>query len=556
MNRINPGRRPSIAEIRDYYSRADVLNELLQAIQRWHVRFVPGYARSCWVYTENPQELHSMIMGPLEQMEKHPERKDYPYFRIDWQRHRPACSCDEETLWGYDFVFEKDSFLWQECFEAMVPVMDVLEHFDVYYWLKYTGHHSLHLIIPAEVFPRTFRGILLKGKHKAIYHRLMVFLNKRAAQRYNEHDRHCPPGTNMPYSMNEDTGLLNYPLLREELEDFRPWHAGIHLAKVRDFWRIIPEGAYGKADALLDELMKPYDKQARIYPSIPHRSIKAIEPERWESVSGVRKTSSQADTSVEQAIEMLNSDDVLIRRFAAWVLMLMEDDSSLSALCEALADEDADVRWFAAEAMFCFGDSEAVLTLLEMQPDGMAGASFVDFCVEQGAPVIPSLVKALRTESDHPRERPRFESMWRVRLISKALERIGEASKPFLAEVLKDDDPKHREKAANILNRLSGTPSIEQILEMSHSIRRKQRRLAARMLGWYDELRAIERLIEIANDRNGRVRKDAVKALCWTDHPELERLLQLGLSDPNSKVRRWATRGLETVTEIEPLMDI
>ena len=62
-------------------------------------------------------------------------------------------------------------------------------------------------------------------------------------------------------------------------------------------------------------------------------------------------------------------------------------------------------------------------------------------------------------------------------------------------------------------------------------------------------------MIEIANDRNGRVRKDAVKALCWTDGPELQRLLQHGLSDPNSKVRRWATRGLETITEIKPLMD-
>ncbi len=546
INQINPGRRPSIIKIRDYYSRDETLNELLQAMQRWHVRFVPGYAKSRWFYTENQQELHSMIMKRLGLMEKRPERKDYPYFRINWERHHPAYSWDEETLWGYDFVIEKDSFLWQECFEAMLPVMDILEHFGVHYWLKYTGHHSLHLIIPAEVFPQTFRGIFLKDKHRAVYHRLMVFLNKRANQKYNEHDRHCPPGTNMPYSINEDTGLLNYPLLREELEDFRPWHASIHLAKVRDFWRTVPKDAYDKADALLKELMKPYDEQIKIYPPISHQSIKSIEPERWESVLvGVRKPSSETSLSVEQTIEMLKSDDALTRRITAWALMLMEDDSSFPALCEALTDEDADVRWFAAEGMFRFGNLDALPKLLEMQPDDMANGSFVDFCVKHGEPTIPFLVEALKTK---------FQSTWSSLLIDKALERIGGASKPFLEKMLEDDDSENRKKASNILNRLSGTPSIEQILKMSHSREHKQRKRASRMLAWYDEPQAIEHLLEMANDKNQVVRKEAVKALGCIDHPESEQVLQNSLSDPNVKVRRWAKRGLEMVTEINSLM--
>ena len=424
--------------------------------------------------------------------------------------------------------------------------MDILEHFGVHYWLKYTGHHSLHLIIPAEVFPQTFRGIFLKDKHRAVYHRLMVFLNKRANQKYNEHDRHCPPGTNMPYSINEDTGLLNYPLLREELEDFRPWHASIHLAKVRDFWRTVPKDAYDKADALLKELMKPYDEQIKIYPPISHQSIKSIEPERWESVLvGVRKPSSETSLSVEQTIEMLKSDDALTRRITAWALMLMEDDSSFPALCEALTDEDADVRWFAAEGMFRFGNLDALPKLLEMQPDDMANGSFVDFCVKHGEPTIPFLVEALKTK---------FQSTWSSLLIDKALERIGGASKPFLEKMLEDDDSENRKKASNILNRLSGTPSIEQILKMSHSREHKQRKRASRMLAWYDEPQAIEHLLEMANDKNQVVRKEAVKALGCIDHPESEQVLQNSLSDPNVKVRRWAKRGLEMVTEINSLM--
>jgi hypothetical protein len=542
MNPIHPGRRPSIAEVRDYYAREDVLNELLQAMQHWHVKFVPGYAPSRWVYTQDPRELRSMIVEPLDLMERYPERQDYPYFRIYGQRHCPAHSWDEGTLWGYDFVIEKDAYLWQECFEAMLPVMDILEHFGVYYWLKYTGHHSLHLVIPAEVYPRTFRGIPLKDKYEAVHHRLMVFLNKRAAERYNEHDRHCPPGTNMPYSVNEDTGLLNYPLLREELQDFRPWHASVHLARVRDFWRTVPQDACGKAGALLDELMRPWGEQTVIYPPISHPKVRPVDAERPGSISGVQRTRPQADVPLEQAIEMLDGDGVLARRFAAWTLMRMEDGSSLPALVEALADEDADVRWFAAEALFRFGHLDAMPRLLEMGTDDMAAASFVDFCVKWGEPAVLFLVEALRTW---------FEPTRRSLPIDKALERIGDASRPLLVEMLADDEAENREKASAILNRLSGRPSIEQATKLSYGRRPKQRRLAARMLAWYDEPRAAGRLIEMTGDRNGMVRKEAIKALGWVDHPELERVFQRALSDPDAKVRRWARRGLETVTALK-----
>ncbi len=34
--------RPSLEEVRAYYSRTDVLDELLGAMQCWHVRLEPG----------------------------------------------------------------------------------------------------------------------------------------------------------------------------------------------------------------------------------------------------------------------------------------------------------------------------------------------------------------------------------------------------------------------------------------------------------------------------------------------------------------------------------
>jgi HEAT repeat protein len=227
--------------------------------------------------------------------------------------------------------------------------------------------------------------------------------------------------------------------------------------------------------------------------------------------------------------------------------MLLEEDSSLPALCEALTDEDADVRWFAAEAMVRFGPLDALPSLLEMPRDDMAAASFVDFCVKHGESTLPRLLEALRTKFDL--------KWWRSLPIDVALERIGDACVPFLERMLAEDDARNREKASRVLDRLSGTPSLERLLELSRSRRDRERRLAAKMLAWHDEPVAAERLVEMARDRNGRVRKEAVKALGWVDHPQAERAFQDALSDPSAKVRRWAERGLEMVREIKPLLD-
>jgi HEAT repeat protein len=533
---ITPGRRPSIAEVRAYYARTEVLNEILQAMQRWHVRYVPGYAPSEWLHLEDVGELYATIAEALDGMEREPQRTRYPYLRIYGERHRPAHDWEGETLWGYDLVIEKDAWLWQECFAAMLPVMDVLEHWGVYYWLKYTGHHSLHLVIPAEVFPRTLRGVPLQGRHEALYHRLMVFLNKRARQPYNEHDRHCPPGTNMPYSVNEDTGLLNYPLLREELADFRPWQASMHLAPVRDFWRVVPEEARGQAGALLEEVLSPFERQARVYPAAPRPAMRPARHEQQAAAPGA--------PAAEQGIAMLGSHDPRARRFAAWALMRGQEEAALPTLQGALADEDADVRWFAAEAMFRFGPFEAIASLLEMEPDDMACASLADFCVKWDARAVPFLIQALSARLDD----------WQLlEAVAGALAQIGDASKPALEALRKDGVPEVRGRAAEIVDRLSGTPSLERLLDMSRSRRDRPRQRAAHMLAWHDEPQACERLIELARDGNVRVRKEAIKALGWVDHPGLEPVFRQALADPSAKVRRWAQQGLDAIAALAPL---
>ncbi|MBN1875609.1 MAG: HEAT repeat domain-containing protein [Anaerolineae bacterium] len=538
MTIITPGRRPTIDEVRAYYSRPEILNEILQAMQRWHVRFLPGYSRQSWVYTEDPAELHALMMQSLDLMQANPERTEYPYFRINWERYHPAHSWDKDTLWGYDFVIEKDSFLWQECFEAMLPVMDILDDFGVYYWLKYTGHHSLHLVIPAECFPHTLgpSTVPLTEVREAIYHRLMVFLNKRARQHYNEHNRHCPPGTNMPYSVNEDTGLVNTPLLREELATFRPWQASIYLVQARDFWRTVPGVAHGCAATLLAEVLKPFGEQARFYPPLKDDMTIPDEAGAAHILSApftgrgdvARQSIAGRDTTAHE------------RRLAVWQLMLDPKEEELPIFIAALVDEDADTRWFVAEALSQVGPPEILPALLAMPHDDMAGACWVDFCVRHGEAAIPVLIEALK----------HFKSMWVSLPVDRALERIGAASIPYLKKLLDNPDSNIRKNAACILERISGTPTLDEVLAMS--TRHNREHDAALMLGWYDDACAHRRLAELAQEpRNDHARRNAIKALLWTDHPDAEQLLRHALDDKNDKVRHWAQYGIELLAQIK-----
>lgn len=549
MRKITPGRRPAPEEIRDYYTRPEILREIRATMARWHVCYLPGYAPQRWLTTETVDDLRSLLAEPLNRMAEDPARTEYPYFRINYARYHPAHSWDEAALWGYDFVIEKDHPLWQACFEAMLPVMDILDDFGVHYWLKYTGHHSLHLVIPAEAFPATVRGVPLTACRAAIHHRLMVFLNKRAAQARNDHDRHCPPGTNMPYSVNEDTGLVNTPLVRADLADFRPWQASIHTVEIHDLWRTVPDTAHGSAAGLLDEVLKPFHGQAPVYPaaSLPTkpRRLPAPRPGKRAEAPAFARARKSAGTlpSRCEALDTLRHGSTAARQRAAWALLLT-GDATAPALIKALHDPDADVRWFATEALLAADVPAPLDDLLAMAPDDMAGAAFADHATRTGAAAVPALVDGLRTDFNH---------FWNSLPIDQALVRIGAAARPALAAMAHDPDRDQRAKALAILTQIEGTPSLEEVLAMSHNPRTTSK--AAKMLGWFDDPRAWQRIAELCSEpHNVRARRDALQALLWTDHPQTHQLVHRALDDPHRKVRRLAERSLDLVEQLDRLL--
>jgi hypothetical protein len=76
---------------------------------------------------------------------------------------------------GWDLRFEVD-LDWLSSFRALTPVVAVLEHFDLPVLVKYSGHRSLHVILPAEAFPFAMRSRPVHEEWMRGFDRIGAFL--------------------------------------------------------------------------------------------------------------------------------------------------------------------------------------------------------------------------------------------------------------------------------------------------------------------------------------------------------------------------------------------
>ena len=134
----------------------------------------------------------------------------------------------------YDFMLEDDPQSWRQAFDSMAKALDVLDAHDVYYQIKFSGHRSLHLMIPAEALPRTFRGKPVNEQSSLIEKRIKSYLPKAG---------HTTVGFRVVYSTHPKGGMVSIPLRREELPSFQPWMANIYTVAVDLDWFQVPEDA-------------------------------------------------------------------------------------------------------------------------------------------------------------------------------------------------------------------------------------------------------------------------------------------------------------------------
>lgn len=219
--------KPTYARCMEYYLRPDVLNALWEVSRRRALRFhyyCPGDIRAPHAPTLHTT-LHCLA-DPAELARRITQASDkargerpgfYPFFGMSPKVNRPD---HPEQIVGWDMRFELD-FGIEKSFLYLLPLAGVLQHVGIQYLLKFSGHRSLHLILPAEPFRACLPGEVNQAQW-----------NEQAAMLGRLLCRFVPPWTDgdigkandmiltAPYSLHRFNGLVSVPLTLEQATAF------------------------------------------------------------------------------------------------------------------------------------------------------------------------------------------------------------------------------------------------------------------------------------------------------------------------------------------------
>ena len=144
-----------------------------------------------------------------------------------------------------DVVIELDyKSSWKTCFELTRPVVQMFKERGAVFRLKFSGHCSVHIIIPGEVVQ--VDGVLLD--HGRFFRCLSDLVKKEIQQsRYLDTSFHLPRHfLRLAYSLNENTGLVSLPFNLKDYDYFNPEMARPERVTPLSNWWTIPSDAAGQ----------------------------------------------------------------------------------------------------------------------------------------------------------------------------------------------------------------------------------------------------------------------------------------------------------------------
>jgi len=341
------GRNPTLGEVKEYYAREDVLTFLNSVCKKRKVIF--SFKDEPSLYSEagtpalepqNIEHLHQIIREGIEK--NMPNTADderpsaYPSFHGMTAKDGDVIS---------DFVMEADLHGWRRSFVDVRGAVEILNEFRVPHIVKFSGHKSLHVMIPREALPGEFDGIPIAQTWKSLAWTLRRFFEDYAQVRY----AHGKGGIlRLPYSLNENTGLVSLPIAPEVLDDFRPWETILHLVE-----EVSP--------ALFDVSADGRDRTAQfLQAALIEKRITPLKGKIW-SIRPKRNLDKYRQLIDE--VPSINSDEPIERGQAAWKFMVDGERVSDEIFKGYAQESSPDVRWFIAEALM--GDERAKELLYE-----------------------------------------------------------------------------------------------------------------------------------------------------------------------------------------------
>jgi HEAT repeat protein len=577
MSVVTLGRRPTLGEVLDYYTREDFVHFAFATCRKRPVVMVIP-ERHHW---EPNWAAHEIATRDLEQFGRRvlelivaafpgiplDERPSYyPSFHQSvwkWPDAVVSVADDEReaTARIRDCVFEADLPTWRASFGDVLAIVDLMEHHGMRYRQEFSGHRSLHITIPAEALPPGYRG---RAANKLVG-RLIRWSGSQA---------HCLPQiTRMPYSLNEDTGLVCTPIARGELPGFRPWQANIHIVHVED-----PENdGWSEADqertvALIDALQvleaEPGGASGRWTARV------TFAPDRGRIRAAYRDKAHrhQAQDEVGQA----------------WSLLTGKRDLGEGDLLRGLESSEPDARWLTLEAFFLHGrglSREGFHRLLEVDGEYARPAAldvllrFADDVFAELVhvvsepdryPAVGAMVTFLLTQDDRLRDRVLaaiveggdrpHDALIAAACVAGAI--VGDWPQALdLVAPMRDapdlpDRARVRLAALDLMSEMGGWDKREEakkatvlaalgpevtdlLLVAAGSPHRCLRRGVVSALADLADVRAVELLIRSLADDYTKVRRRAVGGLVRIGEPAVDPLIEATASD-QVRIRRYA----------------
>ena len=332
------GRWPTKGELLEYYARPDVAAVLYYQTRRWQVLAQIG--GDIPLQPASPADLRDTLVQALEDGSKGvglDQRLDnYPTVHLLRQRQGPEVELD--------YMIETDPQSWHQAFFEIGRAVEVLEAVGAYYQLKFSGHRSLHLLIPAEAFPARLRGRSTSQNLEKLHKRLDAFL--QVPGRIDS-----PIGLRAVYSTHPRSGLVSLPLHRAELANFQPWMASIHTVRVDGGWFEVPADAVRRTEHLLEAVLdQPADEPLAVQaPPLEDRPVANYIEGAPLDPAVVHKNLAAARAPLRVA--------------AARAVMVQGIELSEPQRIRLFADGEGDVVWFATQAAASRADQ---LSIAEM----------------------------------------------------------------------------------------------------------------------------------------------------------------------------------------------
>jgi hypothetical protein len=160
--------------------------------------------------------------------------RKYPAFHGTLARSLPNTGFMKRPQRGADLVFDIDvKSNYREAFKEGAKIIKFLDFYNAPYRVKFSGGSGPHIIIPYEAFPDEVMGGRFERAHKTLFQ----FVSSRSkANHVDGSFTSFGHFYRMPYSLNENTGLVSLPLRSEQYNDFTPSMAEAHRVQIDEEW--------------------------------------------------------------------------------------------------------------------------------------------------------------------------------------------------------------------------------------------------------------------------------------------------------------------------------